>query len=96
MDHGQLQETIRVTWEQQVLPSLTELITIPAVSAAYEPAWRGHSHLRRAIGSPTARSEGSCAVTAARYAVPPRRLDRRLPHLSPRHTHGDTNLTKPY
>ncbi|WP_190195133.1 RHS repeat-associated core domain-containing protein, partial [Streptomyces minutiscleroticus] len=31
-----------------------------------------------------------------RDAGTPRDLDRRLPHLPPRHTHTDTNLTKPY
>ncbi|WP_442538182.1 ISAzo13 family transposase, partial [Streptomyces pimonensis] len=31
-----------------------------------------------------------------RTADTPRHLDRRLPHLPPRHTHTHTNLTKPY
>ncbi|MFE7396384.1 hypothetical protein [Streptomyces sp. NPDC057557] len=31
-----------------------------------------------------------------RDAVTPRSLDRRLRHLPPPHTHGDTNLTKHY
>src|ERR1700754_597020 len=39
---------VALEWAEQAIPSLTELIRIPAVSPAYGPAWHDGGHLRRA------------------------------------------------
>jgi acetylornithine deacetylase/succinyl-diaminopimelate desuccinylase-like protein len=48
MDHEQLRAAVSATWEQAILPSLAEFVTIPAVSGAYDHTWREHGELRRA------------------------------------------------
>ncbi|MFI7450994.1 hypothetical protein ACIBQX_26105 [Nonomuraea sp. NPDC049714] len=37
------------SWTKAVLPSLTGLVEIPAVSAAYDAEWEEHGHLRAAV-----------------------------------------------
>ncbi|UBU13525.1 M20/M25/M40 family metallo-hydrolase [Nonomuraea gerenzanensis] len=49
MDHQKLRESISEAWATDVLPSLSGLIEIPAVSAAYDAAWEEHGHLRAAV-----------------------------------------------
>ncbi|MGN9787030.1 M20/M25/M40 family metallo-hydrolase [Nonomuraea sp. ZG12] len=49
MDHQKLRETISEAWATDVLPSLSGLIGIPAVSSAYDAAWEEHGHLRAAV-----------------------------------------------
>ncbi|MFI7452060.1 M20/M25/M40 family metallo-hydrolase [Nonomuraea sp. NPDC049714] len=49
MDHQKLRETISEAWATDVLPSLSGLIEIPAVSSAYDAAWEEHGHLRAAV-----------------------------------------------
>jgi acetylornithine deacetylase/succinyl-diaminopimelate desuccinylase-like protein len=39
---------VALEWADEAIPSLTELIRIPAVSPAYDPAWHDSGHLRRA------------------------------------------------
>jgi acetylornithine deacetylase/succinyl-diaminopimelate desuccinylase-like protein len=36
-------------WTDEVLPALHEYIAIPNVSLAYDPAWREHGHMDRAV-----------------------------------------------
>ncbi|MFI6181684.1 M20/M25/M40 family metallo-hydrolase [Nonomuraea sp. NPDC051191] len=49
MDHQKLRESISEAWATDVLPSLTGLIEIPAVSSAYDAAWEEHGHLLAAV-----------------------------------------------
>ncbi|NJP93973.1 M20/M25/M40 family metallo-hydrolase [Nonomuraea sp. FMUSA5-5] len=49
MDHQKLRESISETWATDVLPSLSGLIEIPAVSPAYDAAWEEHGQLRAAV-----------------------------------------------
>jgi acetylornithine deacetylase/succinyl-diaminopimelate desuccinylase-like protein len=36
-------------WDERIVPALTEYIRIPAKSPAYDPDWRAHGHLERAV-----------------------------------------------
>ncbi|MFN7132277.1 MAG: M20 family metallopeptidase [Myxococcales bacterium] len=36
-------------WEQEILPALTDYIRIPNKSPAYDPRWREHGHMDRAV-----------------------------------------------
>ena len=36
-------------WEQEILPAITEYIRIPNRSQAFDPAWREHGHMDRAV-----------------------------------------------
>ncbi|MFG1697934.1 M20/M25/M40 family metallo-hydrolase [Nonomuraea sp. NPDC049309] len=49
MDHQKLRESIGNVWAADVLPSLSGLVEIPAVSAAYDAAWEENGHLRAAV-----------------------------------------------
>ena len=40
---------IERTWEDAVLPALAEYVRIPARSPHFDPAWREHGHLDRAV-----------------------------------------------
>jgi acetylornithine deacetylase/succinyl-diaminopimelate desuccinylase-like protein len=42
-------DLVTATWERDVLPSLGDYITIPAVSPMYEPAWAQLGHLDAAV-----------------------------------------------
>lgn len=48
MDDKRVHDVISSMWDQRILPSLSELVKIPAVSQAYDPLWREGGHLRRA------------------------------------------------
>lgn len=49
MDQKKLRESISTAWDVDVLPSLSGLVEIPAVSPAYDAAWQEHGHLRAAV-----------------------------------------------
>jgi acetylornithine deacetylase/succinyl-diaminopimelate desuccinylase-like protein len=49
MDHQKLRESISAAWATDVLPSLSGLVEIPAVSTGYDAAWAEHGHLRAAV-----------------------------------------------
>src|SRR3954471_16928935 len=36
-------------WEQEILPAFTEYIRIRNKSQAFDPAWREHGHMERAV-----------------------------------------------
>ena len=42
-------ETVTAIWEESVLPSLGDLVRIPALSPAFDPDWRSSGHLDAAI-----------------------------------------------
>lgn len=49
MDHATVMNTVRSTWTESVLPSLSELVEIPAVSPAYDPDWVANGQLDAAV-----------------------------------------------
>ncbi|MET0493462.1 MAG: M20/M25/M40 family metallo-hydrolase [Actinoplanes sp.] len=49
MDFGVVHESVARQWRSDVLPSLSELIAIPALSAAYDPEWAQSGRLRAAV-----------------------------------------------
>jgi acetylornithine deacetylase/succinyl-diaminopimelate desuccinylase-like protein len=48
------------TWDGEILPTLTEYVTIPAKSPMFDSAWQAHGHLDRAV----ALVEGWCRARA--------------------------------
>ncbi|HXG02435.1 MAG TPA: M20/M25/M40 family metallo-hydrolase [Candidatus Binatia bacterium] len=49
MNAGPSLPWIERVWEDSVIPALAEYIRIPARSPHYDPAWREHGHLERAV-----------------------------------------------
>ena len=39
MDRSALTSTVRGLWDDDILPSLSALVAIPAISPAFDPAW---------------------------------------------------------
>lgn len=44
-----MQQTVRRTWDDEVLPSLSKLVEIPAVSPAFDAEWTTRGHLDAAV-----------------------------------------------
>jgi acetylornithine deacetylase/succinyl-diaminopimelate desuccinylase-like protein len=44
-----LTRTVRERWDDSVLPSLSELVAIPAVSSGFDPDWQEGGHLTAAV-----------------------------------------------
>ncbi len=40
---------VQRTWDEHVIPALVEYVKIPAKSPAFDPQWREHGHLDRAV-----------------------------------------------
>jgi acetylornithine deacetylase/succinyl-diaminopimelate desuccinylase-like protein len=40
---------VQKTWDDDVLPTLTEYVAIPAKSPMFDPEWKAHGHLDRAV-----------------------------------------------
>ena len=40
---------VQKTWDADILPTLTEYVTIPAKSPHFDPDWKAHGHLERAV-----------------------------------------------
>ena len=49
MNRETLTETVRRIWENDILPSLSDLVTIPAVSQSFDADWAEHGHLAAAV-----------------------------------------------
>ncbi|MGW0811309.1 M20/M25/M40 family metallo-hydrolase [Nonomuraea sp. NPDC002799] len=49
MDKVKLSESIYLTWQESILPSLARLIEIPALSPAFDVDWEKTGHLRAAV-----------------------------------------------
>jgi acetylornithine deacetylase/succinyl-diaminopimelate desuccinylase-like protein len=41
---------VQQTWDGEILPTLTEYVSIPAKSPMFDPEWQAHGHLDRAVG----------------------------------------------
>jgi acetylornithine deacetylase/succinyl-diaminopimelate desuccinylase-like protein len=48
MDYEKARATIRDSWSRRILDSLSGLVEIPALSRAWDPAWKENGHLRAA------------------------------------------------
>jgi acetylornithine deacetylase/succinyl-diaminopimelate desuccinylase-like protein len=49
VDRLKLTSTVHELWDSTVLPSLSELVSIPAVSQAFDPEWSANGHLGAAV-----------------------------------------------
>ncbi|HJQ46010.1 MAG TPA: M20/M25/M40 family metallo-hydrolase [Amycolatopsis sp.] len=49
MEQTTVRETVGDLWENEVLPSLSELVRIPALSQAFDPGWAENGHLNAAV-----------------------------------------------
>src|SRR3569833_3098891 len=49
MDHSRLSDAVEAGWTDSVLPSLSGLVEIPALSPAYDAAWESNGRLRAAV-----------------------------------------------
>lgn len=50
MNHEKISETVTAGWADEVVPSLSGLVEIPALSPAYDTSWERSGHLRDAVG----------------------------------------------
>jgi len=46
---SRISEHVGRVWDDQVLPTLTDYIRIPALSPAFDPDWKAHGHLDEAV-----------------------------------------------
>ncbi|NUT49317.1 MAG: M20/M25/M40 family metallo-hydrolase [Saccharothrix sp.] len=49
MDRSALTRTVRGLWDDDILPSLSALVAVPAISPAFDPEWDEHGHLAAAV-----------------------------------------------
>ncbi|MCP2261810.1 Acetylornithine deacetylase/Succinyl-diaminopimelate desuccinylase [Streptoalloteichus tenebrarius] len=49
MDRAALTRTVQGLWDDAVLPSLSDLVAVPAVSPAFDPEWAASGHLDAAV-----------------------------------------------
>ncbi|MBV9845146.1 MAG: M20/M25/M40 family metallo-hydrolase [Kutzneria sp.] len=49
MDRAALTSTVRTLWDEDIVPSLSEFVAIPAVSMAFDPNWAANGHLNAAV-----------------------------------------------
>lgn len=49
MDHAAARAFIESTWDESIVPALTEYIEIPNKSPHFDPAWAEHGHMDRAV-----------------------------------------------
>lgn len=49
MDRSALTRTVRGLWDDDILPSLSELVAIPAISPGFDSQWAEHGHLVAAV-----------------------------------------------
>jgi len=49
LDSGKVRDFVQRTWDESVVPALTEYIRIPAKSPMFDADWRAHGHLDSAV-----------------------------------------------
>jgi acetylornithine deacetylase/succinyl-diaminopimelate desuccinylase-like protein len=49
LDAAKVRDFVQKTWDESIVPTLTEYITIPAKSPMFDASWREHGHLDRAV-----------------------------------------------
>ena len=50
MDSAAAQRFVENAWSERILPALRDYITIPNQSPFFDPQWREHGHMERAVG----------------------------------------------
>jgi acetylornithine deacetylase/succinyl-diaminopimelate desuccinylase-like protein len=50
LDSEKLRAFVQRAWDERIVPTLTEYIRIPCKSPSFDPQWREHGHLDRAVG----------------------------------------------
>ena len=50
LDTGRTLAFAQRTWDGEILPTLTEYVRIPAKAPMFDPQWKAHGHLDRAVG----------------------------------------------
>ncbi|WP_307849381.1 M20/M25/M40 family metallo-hydrolase [Qaidamihabitans albus] len=50
MESRTVRDTVRALWADDILPSLSRLVEIPALSPSFDPDWAGTGHLDAAVG----------------------------------------------
>jgi acetylornithine deacetylase/succinyl-diaminopimelate desuccinylase-like protein len=76
VDHNALNSTVDRLWESEILTSLSELVTIPALSPMFDPDWAVNGHLDAAAEHVSRWVEGRGLPGATVETV---RLDGRTP-----------------
>lgn len=49
MDRSVVTSTVRALWDDDIVPSLSQLVAVPAISPAFDPEWESHGQLAAAI-----------------------------------------------
>src|SRR2546428_5913090 len=49
LDETATRQYVQRAWDESVVPALTEYVRIPAKSPMFDPAWKAHGHLDRAV-----------------------------------------------
>lgn len=49
LDSGKVRDFVQRTWDDSIVPTLTEYVRIPAKSPMFDAEWRAHGHLDRAV-----------------------------------------------
>src|SRR5437879_9573832 len=49
LDSGKLRDFVQKTWDESIVPTLTEYVKIPAKSPMFDAQWREHGHIDRAV-----------------------------------------------
>jgi acetylornithine deacetylase/succinyl-diaminopimelate desuccinylase-like protein len=49
VDRSALTRTVRGLWDDDILPSLSALVAVPAISPIFDPEWAAHGHLAAAV-----------------------------------------------
>lgn len=49
MDASRARTLVDRVWDESIVPTLKEYITIPNLSPMFDPAWRTHGHMERAV-----------------------------------------------
>jgi len=51
LDVARTTALVQKTWDSEILPTLTEYVKIPAKSPMFDPDWKAHGHLDRAVST---------------------------------------------
>jgi acetylornithine deacetylase/succinyl-diaminopimelate desuccinylase-like protein len=73
---GAIQDRIDRVWDDDIVPTLCEYITIPNVSAAFDPDWAANGHMDRAV---TLIRDWCAGRSIAGLSVEVQRLEGRTP-----------------
>ena len=49
LDSDRTRAFVQRTWDKSIVPTLTDYVRIPAKSPMFDPAWREHGHIDRAV-----------------------------------------------